>query len=554
VSDPAAAPAVRVDWRALTLVGLLAFAASAPSLANGFAYDDQWIIVTNARVHDLGRWADWFTTSYWPTREATLYRPLTTAAFALQWAVGGGTALVFHVVNVALAVAGAVAFTWLASLVLPATAAIVVGAVFAVHPVHVEAVGNVVGQSELSAGLALILALAVYVRARRAGPLRRATALGLAAAYLTAVLLKEHALMLPAWFVAAEFTVLRDLGPWRARVRDVASLFVMLGAVAAFSLVVRWDVLGAIGGDIPHPALNGLTAMGRAFVMLDVLPEIARLLLWPARLYADYSPEHIRVSPDATFSHLNGALIAAGAITLFAVGVRRSAPVALGLLLAALAWLPTANLLMPSGILLAERALYMSSAGVLLAAGAGVAWLDRRFSAGAGSAVGARRAAGAVIGLLLTLGMVRSIDRQRAWRSSDEVFWTLVNDAPASFKAHHAWGGVLFERGDLRGGERELLMAIRIFPAYHKLYQDLAAQYRQGRQCHAAIPLYKRALELGGPLPLSRAGLVACELVLARFREARRTAMLGIADGHDPAWFRARLRSADSALAAHDSL
>jgi len=552
--NAAAASPVRVDWRALTLVGLLAFAAAAPSLANGFAYDDQWIIVTNARVHDLDRWADWLTTSYWPTREATLFRPLTTAGFALQWAVGGGTALVFHVVNVVLAVAGAVAFTWLASLVLPAAAAIVVGAAFAVHPVHVEAVANLVGQSELSAGLALILALGVYIRARRAGPLRRTTTLGLTAMYLAAVFLKEHALMLPAWFVAAEFTVLRELGPWRTRVRDLAWFYVMLGAVAAFSLVARWDVLGAIGGDIPHPALNGLTAAGRAFVMLDVLPEIGRLLLWPARLYADYSPEHINVSPDATLSHLNGMLIAAGAMTLFAVGVKRSAPVALGLLLAALAWLPTANLLMPSGILLAERALYLPSAGFLLAAGAGVALVEGRFSAAAITAAGARRAAGVVLGAVLILGIGRSVERQRAWRSSDDVFWTLVNDAPASFKAHHVWGGVLFDRGDLRGGERELLMAIRIFPAYHKLYQDLAQQYRQGGQCLPAMPLFKRALELGGPLPLSRAGLVACELGLARFSDARRTALLGITDGHDPEWFRARLRSADSALVANDSL
>jgi hypothetical protein len=133
------------------------------------------------------------------------------------------------------------------------------------------------------------------------------------------------------------------------------------------------------------------------------------------------------------------------------------------------------------------------------------------------------------------------------------VFWTLVRDAPESFKAHHAWGGILFERGDQRGGEREWMMAIRIFPGYHLLYQDLASQYRVMHLCHAALPLYERAIEIAGPLPLSRAGTVACQLELARFSAARQTAMLGIADGHDPAWFRARLRTADSALAATDS-
>jgi hypothetical protein len=320
--------------------------------------------------------------------------------------------------------------------------------------------------------------------------------------------------------------------------------------VAAFALVVRWDVIGAIGGDIPHPALDGLSAPQRALAMLGVMPDIVRLLLWPAKLYADYSPAHVQImgTPDPT--QLNGLLIVVGALVILAVAWRRSAVAAFGLLIAAIVWLPTANLVFPSGILLAERTLYLPSAGVLIAIGAGVAWLESRVLRSSRS----RTIAGVLFAGVLVLAMTKSVARQRVWRSSEEVFFTMVRDQPLSFRAHHVWGGVLFDRGDRIGGAREWRMAMRIFPSYHKLYQDLGGRYMQAHLCGAAIPLFNQALELGGPLPLSRAGIVACQLELAQFRDALHTARLGIADGHDPAWFRARLFSAESALVANDSI
>jgi tetratricopeptide (TPR) repeat protein len=519
---------------------------SAPSLLNGFAYDDRWIIVENGRVHSLDQWAEWLRTSYWPTGDTRLYRPLTSALFALQWVVGGGTPLIFHAVNVALHIAAAVAFTWLASLLLPPAAALVVGALFAAHPLHVEAVANVVGQSELSAGVLMLVAMAVYLRARRTGGPTRGTAVGIAVLYPLAIALKEHALVLPAWFALAECTVLRRGEPWRTRTARLGFLIPLLAAGATLSLVARYQVLGALGGDVPHPVFDHLDIGGRALVMLGVLPDLARLLIWPARLSADYGPAQLFVSATPDLSQINGLLVIAAGLVALAVAWKRSAPAAFGLLAAALAWFPTANLVFPSGILLSERTLFLPSAGALLALGAVVSWFDQRYA----SRRRVRAVAAAVVGVALTLGFARSADRARVWRSTEEVLATTVRDAPLSFKAHYAWGALLFERGDLSGGEREWRLALRLFPDYHMIYQDLAHRYREHHLCTVAIPLYEQALVLDGGLPLSRAGLLACQLELARFSAARETARQAIRDGVDPRWFRARLFTADSALAA----
>jgi len=544
----------RVDARVYVLVALLALAAAGPSLLNGFAYDDQWIIVTNPRVHDLHHWADWFRTSYWPTSEASLYRPLASTAFALQWIAGHGTPLVFHIVNVVLAVAGAVAFLWLASLMLPPAAATVVAALFAVHPVHVEATGNVVGQSELAAGLIMLIATAMYIRARRDAMLTPGARLGIAALYLAGMFFKENAIVLPAWLLAAEATVLRNDAPLgdaiRARWRALVPFNALLACVALLAVAIRWKVIGAIGGDISHPALDNLHAPQRALVMLGVLPDALRLLVWPAKLFADYSPMHVTISASPNVSQINGILVLLGMAVLLVVAWRKNATAAFGLSIAAIAWLPTANIVFPSGVLLAERALYLPSAGMLLAAGTAVAWGMRRFS----GATSAAPVALAALGVVLVAGTVRSVDRQRTWRSSEDVFLTMRRDEPTSFRAHYAWGGLLFERGDLVNGEREWRMAIRIMPGYHKIYEDLASRYLQAHLCVAAVPMYRKAIELAGTLPLSRAGIVACELETSQFRAARHEARLGMIDGNDPRWFRARLFSAESALVALDSI
>ena len=132
------------SWRPFLAIGALALGASATGFHNGFTYDDRSIIVQNPKVHHLGHLARLWTETYWPPwMGGGLYRPFTMSAFTLEWVAGHGAPWVFHLVNIALYVAVCLAVYALAALVLPRTLAAVAGGLFAVHPVHVEAVGNI---------------------------------------------------------------------------------------------------------------------------------------------------------------------------------------------------------------------------------------------------------------------------------------------------------------------------------------------------------------------------------------------------------------------------
>ncbi len=152
-------------WTDLALVGAAAFLVYLTALPNGFALDDVPIIVDNPTVHHLADQARIWLTPYWPGAvglDAGLYRPLAILAFAVQWAVGEGQPWVFHAVGIGLHATCSILVLVLLRLFVGRLPALFGAAVFAVHPLHVEAVANGVGQAEVLAALFVLVASAAW--------------------------------------------------------------------------------------------------------------------------------------------------------------------------------------------------------------------------------------------------------------------------------------------------------------------------------------------------------------------------------------------------------
>ena len=124
-------------------IAALAFTASVTSIGNGYALDDVALVASNTRVHTLHHWWRLFASPYWPAQLGrSLYRPVVTLGYALQWTTGHGAPWVFHAVSVAMYVGVCVLAFAMCRSMLPPLSAVIAGVLFAVHPVHVEAVGN----------------------------------------------------------------------------------------------------------------------------------------------------------------------------------------------------------------------------------------------------------------------------------------------------------------------------------------------------------------------------------------------------------------------------
>jgi protein O-mannosyl-transferase len=512
-------------WLAAGIIALLALAASGNSITNGFAYDDNYVIVKDPRTQAISGWWYDFKQTYWASIwGGDGYRPLTRTVFRIQYVFGGKSPLPFHAVNIALHAATAVLVFWMASALLPFAAACVAAALYAVHPVHVEAIANVVGQSELWVALLVTIAMGLYIHGRAAGKVSAGRWIAIGLLYVLGCLFKEHGIVLPALILLAELTIVSDRSPLAQR---LARVRMPLMALAAVGLAYYWArsrvVLGGGAGFVPYLPFQMVkfTGTDRVLTAIGVAPEWVRLLLWPARLSTEYAPQQVEIAQGPSIAQLPGLLILIGLLGLLAVSWKRSPAVAFGLGWLIIALLPASNFIIPAGFIIAERTLLLPSVGAMIALAAAVPWIYARVESNRPAQL--VLAAGVVV--LLALGIGRSVTRNRVWNDNDTLFRQGVIDAPLSYRAHYMLGTHEFEHKRHDAGEKHYWHALRLFPHDPTVMYGLADQYRYANACPLAIPLYKEAFAIGNLLRMSGFGLAICMLEMLDFEGAKRTAL-----------------------------
>jgi tetratricopeptide (TPR) repeat protein len=278
--------------------------------------------------------------------------------------------------------------------------------------------------------------------------------------------------------------------------------------------------------------------------MLPVVLHWLRLLAWPAHLQADYSPGEIVAQTSWGAGQTEGALVLL-AFLVAALAARRKAPViSFGLAWCAIALFPVHNVLVPTGIVLAERTLMLPSIGFVLVLGSVAAlFLEHATHRSRLGLIGITTA-------LLALGTGRSFTRHPVWSDQFNLWYlTATRDAPLSYRAHHALAELYaLARADGRA-EREYRLAIALAPRKEwRVYLDYANKLRARGFCYPAVPLYEKALEGQRNDMSTRASLIACLLRLGRYREARAESRLAISYGWKTETWQLLRNLADSAL------
>jgi tetratricopeptide (TPR) repeat protein len=239
--------------------------------------------------------------------------------------------------------------------------------------------------------------------------------------------------------------------------------------------------------------------------MLGVVPQWWRLLLVPWHLQSDYMPLELdRADGFGIAQGLGLVLLVAWGWVAWA-GRARSPAVTFGLGWVAVTIFPVSNILIPTGILLAERTLVLPSLGVCLALGGTAPWVVERIRAAARSE---RVAAGAIVAGILLLYGGRSAVRAQVWRSDQVLIPQTVIDAPLSYRAHAVLGKLLFAAGDPTRGEQEYLVAIKLYPHDPNVFAGLAKHYRDAGLFPPAVRYFRQALALEPRMPLARSYLI----------------------------------------------
>ena len=508
--------------RAALLVLLVAVGTYGNSVLNGFAYDDNTIIEGNPVVTE-GRVVDALSSSYWPqvVAGAGLYRPVTLSSFALEWRLWNGHPAGFHLVNVVVHVAVSL-LVFLLILEVSATLPALVGAaLFAAHPVHSEAVANVVGRAELYSALFVVGACLLFWRDRGLAPFwRAARLLGVGAFYVMGLGSKEMAATLPALLVLLALAR-NDDERVTDRVRTDLPVFLLTGALLVAFLGVRFLMLGSVTGEVPSPTLVGLSAGQRILTSLAVFPQYFRLLVFPLDLVADYAPAvlfpALTWGPDVIL----GLLVILGATAAAIYFWPRERLVALGIVWFGIAILPVTNLLIPTGVLLAERTLYLPSVGLAFVVAGAVSWVDREHRTSLGMCLVAA-------GVLCAGLMVRTALRNPSWASTFAMLTVIGEEHPESFLAVKARAQGLDLVGEYEEADRYYKTALELAPQGYAVLVEVARFYGRRERWAEAEALLVRAIQLFRTHPVAWAVLSEQLLNQGRSREGHAVALQGL--------------------------
>ncbi len=440
--------------RAALIAAGVAALVYANAYRNDWALDDMGAVRNNPAAHSIeAAWEARFST-YWHAigqDTAGLYRPAVVMSYALDWTIAGDRPWWFHIINVLLHALVTGLVVVVAAAWLPPVGGLVAGLVFAVHPLHVEAVANVVGRAEILAAAGLLLAVLAFRRYRESDSERGRV--GWFAATLAAVLLallsKEHGAVAVA-ILALDAFLARERAR-RPRPRPVGGLLIAVLALTMAWFVVWHAVAAQYVGSSAATSLRYLSLGERLATMLPVYLEVMRLLTWPLQLAHDYNPQLIPQRTEFGAIAALGLATVSAVLALAALCLRRAPAVSFGVLLGLLTYAPTANVLFASGTLLGERTLYLAAGAPALAAG----WLVVHYER--------RRIALIVVSAFLLVYSVRTFTRTPFWLTSSNVTLEGWLQYPENFRTHLELGRLYLFAGDSTRALSEFLVGGALF-------------------------------------------------------------------------------------------
>ncbi len=498
---------------ATSSIALLALIAALPylnTLLNAFVYDDNTQVMNNPFIQSFGHLREIFTTTVWSYVGAqgltNYYRPMMTLGYLICYQLFGPLAYGFHLANVLLhaAIVGLL-FAVTRRLFPQPPVAFVTASLFALHPVHTESVDWIAAVTDLELTLFYLLTFWFFLDLARPAGRRSERALSaMTASFVLALLSKEQALTLPALATLYEHFYRSDRA--ETTFGQKVSRYGVLWLLAAADLLFRVRFLGAIA---PVTQLPGLTWPQAILSAVALAGQYVIKFLWPVHLSAFYG-FHLSASPlDARF--LRGFLILGALVTLFFFlgrprgqaatldDGRRLASFGILWFLGTLA--PVLNARWMAANVFAERYLYLPSVGFCWL----LAWPAARLWAWAGRAGGqprafrARRyraAFGTGFAILLGLGAVRIVTRNRDWRNDVTLYRRTLAAEPNAYPIRNNLGTVYWREGDAAAAEREWREAVRLAPNNAIILNNLALLLSHQKRYDDAVALYQRAMRL----------------------------------------------------------
>ncbi|KAM4558470.1 protein O-mannosyl-transferase TMTC4 isoform 2-T3 [Odontesthes bonariensis] len=462
----------------VALVALLCFI---NSYDGEFVFDDSEAIINNKDLKSTTPLNNIWRNDFWGSNLSSnsshkSYRPLTVLTFRLNYLIAGGLHPIgFHVLNIILhAVISALMIDVFAILIgglafddkgrtlnhAPKTS-LLAAIFFAAHPVHTESVAGIVGRADLLCALFFQLSFLTYCRAFNKGSDR----------------------------------------DYRFSVQWVV---VSLLLCAAALLCKEQGITVLIMNYNYYYSLN------------------AWLLLCPWWLCFDWSMGCVPLIKSATDWRMVWLLllwcVLIGLISqaLCSQDSQRRRTLTLGLVLLVVPFLPACNIFFRVGFVIAERVLYLSSAGYCLLLAYSLGHCCCRWSKH-------RKLLCVMVFALVCMYVVRCAVRSHQWRSEQSLFTSALTVCPLNAKVHYNVGKNLADRGNTTAAVGYYREAVRLHPTYVHAMNNLGNILKEKNELIEAEQLLSKAVSIQPDFAAAWMNLGIVQNSLQKFEEAEQS-------------------------------
>jgi Flp pilus assembly protein TadD len=409
--------------------------------------------------------------------------------------------------------------------------AAVAAILFAVHPIHSQAVAWVTAGAHELLTLFFLLSLYFYLRARSTHAIRH-WILSLSF-FALSTMIKESALSLTFVVIGLEFLLPDRTGDSRQPSHSFAGIRRVLIHSSGFLfisllyLLERYRGLGFLSWE--HPLNKDVTPFDVIFTIPTVVLSYFMHLLFPFRLSLIYFVAFVRsgASPAFLISTLILLLLAACLFWLrrFVSALQDRTAVNASVLAGLLFWIPLLPVLNLRAFhpeyLVQDRYAYLPSVGFCI--GIAMFWillLKKSKSTWLQMGVTAALAVGLLAG---------TAQGNRIWHDSVALWERAETNRPQSWDVHYNVGLALLEHGRYAESERELQEAARLAPADAAVMNNLGLAQMNLTETDRAIQSFERAIQLDPKLAEAYNNLGTLQFRMNNFLAAEKTLRMALA-------------------------
>ncbi len=482
------------------------------SIFGDFLLDDEILIQKNAAIHSL-----------WNIGLLT-YRWLRTFSYAVDYSIWGLNPIGYHLSNIFYnSLTVLVVYLLTRSLTKNLTISFVTSLLFALHPIHTEAVSYLSGRRDILSALFYLLGFFAYLKGRERGG--RGYYAGAIVSYLLSISAKEMGVTLPLLIFAYE--VIMGIHEQKETVSGTAVLFfrslgrslkrfrwvILLSAILLGGYLYVDLFLEHASGMVTSKGIQwwGGNPVSNFATVSTVVAAYVKKLFFPVVLRADYRMIHYFHSFLAFPVVLSAGLI----LTLILVSflyLRRYWMITFAIWFFFITLLPVMQII-PHHILMAEHFLYLPSYGFCLLCGQLVEWGIRR-----------RRVRPPVLLILCLVGglwFVRVVNRNFDWADTVSITRSGLRYDPENPIYHFFLGRAYFVAHLGQSAQKELDQALSTRYKYSMVHSVRAAvafsygNYEKGEKETAS------ALKYDSADPMALINQAYFDLFLGRYREAK---------------------------------